>query len=226
MKPQVYIDPRPAEYFDRYHERARTQRPDWVYRLARVVLTPPILTLYRYRAIDVANVPERGPVLLAPNHFSYLDHFFVAVLLHREVQFMTKSRLSPAAGPRLHPEPRRTFPVRRGHRDEDAFITAHSIFDRGGTVLMPRVAGSAPRRWASRSPASAGLRSSPACRSCRSRSTAPSTHGRQRGTIPKVAVQFGAPLRYDQVDHPSRERSQDVAEQVFDRVRGMYDALT
>ena len=29
-----------------------------------------------------------------------------------------------------------TFPVRRGQRDEEAFITAHSILDRGGTVLM------------------------------------------------------------------------------------------
>ena len=32
MKPQVYIDPRPAEYFTQFHERTRTQRPDWVYR--------------------------------------------------------------------------------------------------------------------------------------------------------------------------------------------------
>ena len=44
--------------------------------------------------------------------------------------------------------------------------------------------------------------------------------------MPKVTVQFGAPLRYEQVDHPSRERSQEVAEQVFDRVRLMYEALT
>ena len=28
------------------------------------------------------------------------------------------------------------FPVRRGHHDEEAFITAHAILDRGGCVLM------------------------------------------------------------------------------------------
>jgi 1-acyl-sn-glycerol-3-phosphate acyltransferase len=93
MKPQVYIDPRPAEHFDRYHERSRTRRPDWIYRLARVVLTPPVLAGYRFRAIGVDNVPAKGPVLLAPNHFSFWDHFFVAVLLRREVQFMAKSQL-------------------------------------------------------------------------------------------------------------------------------------
>ena len=31
MKAQVYKDPRPKEYFDRFHERARTRDPDWVY---------------------------------------------------------------------------------------------------------------------------------------------------------------------------------------------------
>ena len=182
MKPQVYIDPRPAEYFDKYHERVRTQRPDWVYRLARVVLTPPILGLYRYRAIDVANVPERGPVLLAPNHFSYLDHFFVAVLLRREVQFMAKSQLFRPPVLDFIINHGGTFPVRRGHRDEEAFITAHSIFDRGGTVLMYAEGGrQRTKQMGRQSRASAGSHSSRACRSFRSRSTAPSMQGSAGG---------------------------------------------
>ena len=62
MKPQVYIDPRPAEYFDKFHQRTRTRRPDWVYRLARLVLTFPVLTIYRFRGINLDNVPASGPV--------------------------------------------------------------------------------------------------------------------------------------------------------------------
>ena len=31
IKAQVYKDPRPKEYFDRFHERTRTRDPDWVY---------------------------------------------------------------------------------------------------------------------------------------------------------------------------------------------------
>ena len=36
MREQVYTDPRPKEYFDRFHERARTREPDWVYEAVRV----------------------------------------------------------------------------------------------------------------------------------------------------------------------------------------------
>jgi 1-acyl-sn-glycerol-3-phosphate acyltransferase len=228
VKPQVYIDPRPAEYFDKYHERTRTRRPDWVYRLARVILTPPILTLYRYRAIDVANVPERGPILLAPNHFSFLDHFFVAVLLRREVQFMAKSQLFQPPLLDFILTHGGTFPVRRGQRDEEAFITAHSILGRGGTVLMYAEGGrqrtkemGQPKPGLGRLALESGAPVVPIA-------IHGSEHAREakRGVVPKVTVQYGAPLQYEQVDHPSRERSQEVAEQVFDRVRLMYEALT
>ena len=37
MKAQVYKDPRPKEYFDRFHERARTRDPDWVYTAVRLL---------------------------------------------------------------------------------------------------------------------------------------------------------------------------------------------
>ena len=61
MKPQVYLDPRPKEYFDSSTSASAAGRPDWVYRVVRIVLTPFILVLYRYRAIDVSNVPDRRP---------------------------------------------------------------------------------------------------------------------------------------------------------------------
>jgi 1-acyl-sn-glycerol-3-phosphate acyltransferase len=228
VKPQVYIDPRPAEYFDKFHARTRTRRPDWVYRLARVVLTPPVLGLYRFRAIDVANVPERGPVLLAPNHFSFLDHFFVAVLLRREVQFMAKSQLFQPPFLDFILTHGGTFPVRRGQRDEEAFVTAHSIFDRGGCVLMYAEGGrqrsrhmGTPKPGLGRLALESGVPVVPIA-----------IHGSERareakhGVFPKVTVQFGSPVSFERTAHPSRERSQEVAEQIFDRVHAMHDALT
>src|SRR3954452_11129749 len=136
MKPQVYVDPRPAEYFEKFHERTRSRRPDWVYRAVRVILTFPLLSIYRFRAIGVDNVPPEGPVILAPNHFSFFDHFFVAALLRREVQFMAKSQLFQPPFLDFILTHGGTFPVRRGQHDEDAFITAHSVLGRGGVVLM------------------------------------------------------------------------------------------
>src|SRR5437870_1324334 len=93
LKPQVYKDPRPAEYFSRFHERTRTRRPDWIYSLVRVILTPVTLVFFRCRALASDNVPAAAPVILAPNHFSNMDHFFSAVFLRRQVQFMAKSQL-------------------------------------------------------------------------------------------------------------------------------------
>src|SRR6476659_3356940 len=93
LKPQVYKDPRPAEYFDSYHDRARRRGPDWVYDVARVILTPPTLFFYRTRAIGSGHVPTSGPAILAPNHFSQMDHFFAAVYLRRKICFMAKSQL-------------------------------------------------------------------------------------------------------------------------------------
>jgi 1-acyl-sn-glycerol-3-phosphate acyltransferase len=228
MKPQVYIDPRPAEFFDKYHERVRTQRPDWAYRLARLVLTGPILAGYRFRAIDVDNVPHRGPVLLAPNHFSFWDHFFVAVLLRREVQFMAKSQLFKPALLGWYINHGGVFPVRRGQRDEEAFVTAHAIFQRGGTVLMYAEGGRSrskelgqPKPGVGRLALEAGVPVVPIA-----------VHGSEhvrdarRGALPKVTVQYGKPMYFDPVEYPTREQSQEAAEQIFDRVRVMYEALT
>ena len=107
--------------------RAHEAGPDWVYRLVRLVLTRRSWPATASARSTSQNVPERGPVLLAPNHFSFWDHFFVAVLLRREVQFMAKSQLfKPPMLASIH-QPRRGVPgapraARRGglhHRAHD-----------------------------------------------------------------------------------------------------------
>jgi 1-acyl-sn-glycerol-3-phosphate acyltransferase len=228
MKSQVYIDPRPADHFTKFHERTRTRRPDWVYRLARVVLTIPLLFIYRFRAIGVDNVPYEGPVILAPNHFSFFDHFFIAMLIRREVQFMAKSQLFRPPVLDFILTHGGTFPVRRGQKDDEAFITAHSILNRGGTVLMYAEGG--------RSRSKTLGQPKPGLGRLVLESGAPvvpiAIHGSQhmreakRGLIsPKVTVHYGEPIAFEQVDHPSREQSQAVADEVFAKVKEMYDAL-
>src|SRR5436190_24149994 len=228
MKPQVYVDPRPAELFDSYHARTRTKRPDWVYRLARIILTIPMLLIYRFRAIDVDNVPYTGPVILAPNHFSFFDHFFVAVLIRREVQFMAKSQLFRPPLLDFILSHGGTFPVRRGQKDDEAFITAHSILDRGGTVLMYAEGGRSrskrlgqPKPGLGRLALESGVPVVPIA-----------IHGSQhvreakRGRISaKVTVQYGHRIAFDRVEHPTREQAQAVADQIFDRVKTMYKEL-
>lgn len=227
IKPQVYRDPRPAEYFTRFHERARAREPDWIYGLARFVLTLPTILLFRTRGIGVENVPREGPVILAPNHFSAWDHFFAGVYLRRPIRFMAKSQLFK------HPVIEfiffhgGVFPVRRGNHDEEAFVTARTILDQGGLVLIYIEGGRSrsrelgePKPGVGRLALETGVPVIPVA-----------IHGSagvrrwKRLRFPKVTVQFGEPLTFAVEHGASRERNQEVSEQVFARVRELHRRL-
>jgi 1-acyl-sn-glycerol-3-phosphate acyltransferase len=226
VKEQVYKDPRPAEHFGRFHERTRTRRPDWVYDLVRIVLTPYLLLFYRARCIDSRHVPTDGPVIIAPNHFSFLDHFFVAVYLRRKVHFMAKSQLfkPPLQFIFTHGG---VFPVRRGHHDDEAFVTAETVLGRGDIVVMYAEAGRSrsgelgkPRHGLGRLALESGVPVVPTAIAGTERA-----RNWRRLQFPKVTVQFGEPLRFEQVAEPSREQAQAASEVVFDRVREIHGRL-
>ena len=135
LREQVYKDPRPAEHFDRFHHRSRTTDPNWEYEAVRIATTLFAWTFFRTRGFFAEKVPQRGPVILAPNHFSFMDHFFLGVSIRRKVRFMAKSQLFKPPMEWIY-SPGGVFPVRRGFADEEAFITARSILDRGGVIAM------------------------------------------------------------------------------------------
>jgi 1-acyl-sn-glycerol-3-phosphate acyltransferase len=135
MKGQVYKDPRPKEHFDRFHERTRSREPDWVYELVRMITSIYAWTFFRARCISSEKVPASGPVIIAPNHFSFMDHFFTGAFIRRRVSFMAKSQLFKPPMQFIYTHGG-VFPVRRGHNDEEAFITANTILSRGGTIVM------------------------------------------------------------------------------------------
>src|SRR5205823_6295564 len=140
MREQVYKDPRPAEHFDRFHERARTREPDWVYEVVRVLTTLYGYTAFRARCLGAEHVPSSGKVIVAPNHFSFMDHFLVGMFIRRRVRFMAKSQLFTPPMQWIYTHGG-VFPVRRGAHDDEAFITAEGILERGGCVVMYPEAG-------------------------------------------------------------------------------------
>src|SRR6476661_136137 len=93
MKEQVYKDPRPAEHFTPYHERTRQRDPDFVYEVVRVLTTLWGYIAFRARCVGAENVPPAGSVIIAPNHFSFMDHFLVGMFIRRRIRFMAKSQL-------------------------------------------------------------------------------------------------------------------------------------
>jgi 1-acyl-sn-glycerol-3-phosphate acyltransferase len=226
MKEQVYKDPRPAEHFERFHRRTRTKKPNWMYEGVRLVLTPYIVFFYRARCIDSDNIPADGPAIIAPNHFSFLDHFFVAVFLRRKVQFMAKSQLFKPPLEIVFNNGG-VFPIRRGQHDEEAFKTAHTILERGGIVVMYAEAGRSrsgelgtPRHGLGRLALESGVPVVPTAIAGTER-----VRNWKRLQFPKVTVQFGEPLRFERVEAPTREQAQAASVVVFDRVKAMHSRL-
>lgn len=228
LKPQVYIDPRPEERFGRYHEWARSHRPDWVQDLLRLIMLPLSMVLYRASCRSSTSVPGVGPAILAPNHFSAMDHFFCGIYLRRRVRFMAKSQLFSGvlAGVLTHAG---AFPVRRGQRDEQAIETALAILRNGGVIVIY------PEGGRSRS-ASIGDRARPGVGRLALESGAPvipvaicgsqRVRGWKRLRFPRVRVAYGAPLHYAQISGSSREQQQRVADAVLGEVRGLYGTLS
>ncbi|HET7177836.1 MAG TPA: lysophospholipid acyltransferase family protein [Solirubrobacterales bacterium] len=226
IKPQVYKDDRPAGYFDQFHAAAR-KGVGWTYPLVRALVTPPVLLLYRVRPIGLRNVPRSGPVLLAPNHFSQLDHFFIGVFLRRRVRFMAKSQLFGPPVLTYVYKHGGVFPVRRGHHDEEAFKTAFTLLDQGEMVLVYVEGGRSrsgelgePKRGIGRIALESGVPVVPVA-----------IHGSakvrrwKRLRFPRVTVQFGEPVSFPLEKSPSPQRQLEVASEIFDRVRGMYGEL-
>jgi len=227
LKPQIYKDDRPAEYFDQFHERAR-RGVGWTYPLVRAIVTPIGLLLYRTRAIGVENVPKSGPVLLAPNHFSQMDHFFTGLYLRRQVRFMAKSQLfGPPVLTYIYTHGG-VFPVRRGHKDEEAFKTVFTLLEQGEMVLIYAEGGRSRtgklgevKPGIGRIALESGVPVVPVA-----------IHGSEsvrrwrRFRFPKITVQFGEPVSFAVEQAPGRERQLEVAEEIFSRTREMYEGLT
>ena len=228
LRPQRYKDARPAEMFMPIHEWSRTHEAGWTYEAARMLLTPIAVFLYRTRAIATANVPLSGPAIIAPNHFSNMDHFFSGVYLRRHMRFMAKSQLFFRSGILDYIfRVGGVFPVRRGYHDDEAFVTAHSILDRGGCVLIYAEGGRSrsgglgePKPGVGRLALESGAPVVPVA-----------IHGSRnvrawkRLRFPKVTVQYGEPVSFASVESPTRAQQMECAREVFDRVKAMYTAL-
>jgi len=226
MKPQVYKDERPAEYFDQFHAAAR-KGVGWTYTFVRILVSLPTLLIYRVRAIGVENVPRSGALILAPNHFSQMDHFFVGLYLRRKVRFMAKSQMfGPPVLTYIYKHGG-VFPVRRGHRDEESFKTAFAILDQDEMLLVYAEGGR------SRSGRLGEVK--PGIGRIALESGAPvvpvAIQGSERVRrwkrlrFPRVTVQFGEPLSFPVEAAPSHDRQLEVSEEIFGRVRAMYEAL-
>ena len=63
-----------------------------LYWLLKYVLLGPLLRLlYRPRVTGLENIPETGPAILASNHLSFSDSFFLPLVCPRRITFLAKA---------------------------------------------------------------------------------------------------------------------------------------
>jgi 1-acyl-sn-glycerol-3-phosphate acyltransferase len=197
-----------------------------VYEVVRILTLLHALISFRARAYGTENVPN-GPVILAPNHASFMDHFFTAVFVRRRVQFMGKSQMFSGVGGWIFSHGG-VFPVRRGAQDEESFKTAFHILGRGGAVVMYCEGGRSrtgkladtARPGIGRLALESGAPVVPAAIL-----GSHQVRNWKRLQFPKITIQFGKPLRFEAVEHTNREQQQEAADIIFARIRELHEEL-
>jgi 1-acyl-sn-glycerol-3-phosphate acyltransferase len=106
-----------------------------VYGLTRAIIVPLFRTYFRMRIDGADHIPREGAAVIAPNHKSFYDAFFIALTTPRPMRFMAKAELiEPWYGAYL--VRLGAFPVRRGESDEDALETAREVLRQGGLLAL------------------------------------------------------------------------------------------
>jgi 1-acyl-sn-glycerol-3-phosphate acyltransferase len=149
------------------------------------------------------------------------------MFLRRQVQFMAKSQLfkRPMQFVYTHGG---VFPVRRGHDDQDVFITAETILARGGCVVMYCEGGRSrtgelaerARPGIGRLALASGAKVVPVA-----------IYGSQRVRnwkrlgFPQVTVHYGEPMVFELGSDSVRGRQQAVADEIFAEIKRLYAAI-
>src|SRR3982075_1246162 len=156
-----------------------------------------------------------------------MDHFLMGCYIRRKVRFMAKSQLFKGPMQFIYTHGG-VFPVRRGARDEETFITAETILARGGAVAMYCEGGRSrtgkvseqAKRGIGRLALETGAPIVPIAIHGSSR-----IRNWKRLRFPQVTVQYGDAMRWERIANPTREQQQAVADEVLARIRTLYAGL-
>ncbi len=103
------------------------------YWILKVILTPFFLLFWRIRVEGRENVPTRGPAVLAANHQSFCDSFFLPLVIRRKVTFLAKAEYFDSPRTAWFFRAAGQIPIRRGggKESERALETAREVLGRG-----------------------------------------------------------------------------------------------
>jgi 1-acyl-sn-glycerol-3-phosphate acyltransferase len=117
----------------RFAREKGVSRP--LYALVRAIVVPLLRVYFRMHVSGAEYVPATGAAIIAPNHKSIMDSFFIAVCTRRRLRSMAKTELIEARYGGLLVR-LGAFPVRRGQADADAIETAREILRQGELLAL------------------------------------------------------------------------------------------
>ena len=122
-----------GEWGPRMHATSSGTR---LYRLARNVLAPALRAAYDIDIEGRSHIPAVGPVVLAPNHRSFMDSLFVPAAVPRPVSFLAKAEYFDKRTTAWMFRATGQIPVRRGSPAgaRQALAAAREVLDGGGIV--------------------------------------------------------------------------------------------
>ncbi len=106
------------------------------YWLLKVVLTPVFHLLWRVKVEGREHVPRRGPAVLAANHQSFCDSFFLPLVLRRRVTYVAKAEYFDDRRTAWFFRAAGQIPMHRGGGDasQRALDTATEVLDAGNLL--------------------------------------------------------------------------------------------
>jgi 1-acyl-sn-glycerol-3-phosphate acyltransferase len=213
---------------DEAHRIAREKGTNrWVYRLFRLICIPIMRLFWGLRITGAEHIPASGRAIVAPNHKSFYDAFFIAAATRRHIRFMGKSELFRGRHGRLFLA-LGGFPVRRGESDALAIETSRTILEQDGLLaLFPegtRVRGTdefgTPRRGAARL---ALETRSPLVPAAISGTEKMFWHGIPRPV--RVQVAFGPPVPVHELEATQEAASAVLNDELWPQVQEEYRKL-
>ena len=195
-----------------------------VYTALESILRPTLTLVYRMRISGREHVPTTGPCVLAANHVSVMDGFFLALAVTRQVRFMAKSELYRWPVVKQIMEGVGAFPVDRGADAGRAVRAGVELLGRGavvgvfpeGTSLPDRKRGY--KRGAARLALATGAPLIPVGLIDTELTLEPETH---RIRLPRVRIVIGEPILVER-----QEVTEEAATTLTARLQDAIESLT
>jgi 1-acyl-sn-glycerol-3-phosphate acyltransferase len=199
------------------------RKHDVVWTVGRATLGTMVRLLAPLRSYGAERIPRDGGVVLALNHFSWLDPAAFGVLCPRNIFYMAKSEIYEVRGLGMLVGGFGAFAVRRGESDREAVRLAREVV-RDGNALGLFVEGTRQRSGV---PGAAKRGAAMVALHEQAPVVPAAIHGSQEwkpGNFRPVSVAWGTPMRFEGIA-PSGRANREVSTQIEARIRALWEFL-